>query len=237
MARLGGLGKGLGALIPAGEAGPTTPAATRRGSRSLPIDSIVAQPASAAGALRRGVAELSWRRRSARSACCSRSWCDRSSDGVRADRRRAAVACRSTGRPGDDPGGHPPDRRPRFGRAGAGREPAPPGSHPARRGGGVPTADRGLRVHPRAGGQSGRQEPLGGHQHAPADVAAAVDPAPAGRRTSVGRPCQGTARDARPRVPGAACTTSRAGGVVGAGRRGGGARPECRPVTSARCAR
>ena len=42
------------------------------------------------------------------------------------------------------------------------------GSHPARGGGGLPAADRGLRAHPRAGRRPGRQEPLGGHQHAAA---------------------------------------------------------------------
>ena len=42
------------------------------------------------------------------------------------------------------------DRRRQLGRAGAGREPPSPGSHPARGGGGLPAADRGLRADPRA---------------------------------------------------------------------------------------
>ena len=66
--------------------------------------------------------------------------------------RRAGLA--------DHPGPRPrraTDARAR--RAGAGREPPPRGPQPARGGGRLPAADRGLRPHPRAGGHPGRQEP------------------------------------------------------------------------------
>ena len=51
------------------------------------------------------------------------------------------------------------DRRPRPGRAGARREPPPPGPHRTRGGGRLPAADRGLRPDPRRGRHPGRQEP------------------------------------------------------------------------------
>ena len=91
-----------------------------------------------------------------------------------------------------------------LGRAGAGREPAPPGSHPARGGRRLPAADRGLRPHPRAGRQPGRQEPLGGHQHAAADVAAAgIQHLLADGRLSAGH-ARALLGHPRPRAPGAA---------------------------------
>ena len=185
MARRSGLGKGLSSLIPPGEA---TSAGERRGAGPdrHPDRRHHAQPASAARALRRGVAggadgvDPADRRAAAGAGAPGRV-----GQRLRADRRRASLAGRRPRRPGDDPGDRAPHRRPRRRRAGARREPPPPGPHAARGGGRLPAADRGLRAHPRAGRRPGRQEPLGDHQHAAPARPAAVDPAPAGRRPAV----------------------------------------------------
>ena len=90
------------------------------------------------------------------------------------------------------------------------------GSHPARGGRGVPAADRGLRAHPRGRRQAGRQEPLGGHQHAAPARPAAGGAAPARRRQAVGGPRPRAARHAGPRAAGAAGAPGRRRGLVGA---------------------
>ena len=163
MARLGGLGKGLGALIPS-EAGMVEGDVPRL--VDLPIDSIIPnqhQPrvhfdeeslAELAASIREiGVLQPVLVRPIGDAAyelvAGERRW--------RAARRAGLAVIPAIVRNTDDLG---------LGRAGAGREPAPPGPDTARGGRGLPAADRGLRPHPRAGGQPGRQEPLGGHQHA-----------------------------------------------------------------------
>ena len=72
-----------------------------------------------------------------------------------ADRRRAPVAGGPPGRARHHPGHRPGHRRPRLHRAGAGREPPPPGPDRPRGGGRLPAADRGLRPHPRGGRHAG----------------------------------------------------------------------------------
>ncbi len=115
------------------------------------------------------------------------------------------------------------DRRARRGRAGAGREPPPPGPHPARGGGGLPAADRGLRAHPRRGRHPGRQEPVAVTNTLRLFQLPPTHPAPPRRRPADRRPRPGPARHAGSRVPGGARQAGRRRGPVGPGGRGGGA--------------
>ena len=121
MARRGGLGKGLGALIPPGDRGSTATSAASRSSRSR---------RSRRTGTSRGT--TSTRRRSALLADSIREvgvlqpvLVRPVGDGVRADRGRAPLAGRPPGRPADHPGARPRDRRRRRARAGPGREPPP----------------------------------------------------------------------------------------------------------------
>ena len=71
--------------------------------------------------------------------------------------------------------------------AGDRRERPARGAEPARGGGGLPTAHRGLRADPRRRRDPGRQEPRHDHEHLAAAAAAAVDPAlPQGRHAAHG---------------------------------------------------
>ena len=91
---------------------------------------------------------------------------------IRADRRRAAVAGGPARRAADHARPRPDRlRRPQPG-AGAGGEPPPRGPQPAGGGRRLPAAGGRVRLHPRAGGRTGGQEPYGGHQHPPASPAA-----------------------------------------------------------------
>ena len=138
MARRSGLGKGLGSLIPQAD----TPAAVDGGGDRPVLAEIADRPTSCPnphqprvhfdeetlGELAASIAQIG----------VLQPILVRPVDGrLRADRGRAAVAGRPARRPDDDPGGRPHDRRRQRGRAGAGREPAPPGSHAARGGGGL----------------------------------------------------------------------------------------------------
>ena len=203
MTRRSGLGKGLSSLIPLAE-----PAGRSTADGDRPVLVEIPSPTSCPTRTSRGCTSTrrrspSWPRRSPSSACCSRSSCA-SVDGryqLIAGERRWRAAQRAG--LADRAGRRPHVRRRQRRRAGARREPPPPGPHPARGGRGLPAADRGLRAHPRRRRPAGRQEPLGGHQHAAPARAAAGGPAPAGRRQAVGRPRPGAARHARPRAPGA----------------------------------
>ena len=172
MARLGGLGKGLGALIPAGSQPTATRPTAPRLDRGSPVECDPAPTATSRACTSTRSRWPSSPPRSARSASCSRCSSGRSTGGYRADRRRAALAGRPPGRPAVIPAIVRDDRRSRLGRAGARREPASPGPDAARGGRRLPAAHRGLRSDPRAGGDPRRQEPLGGHQHPAPDVAA-----------------------------------------------------------------
>ena len=89
------------------------------------------------------------------------------------------------------------DRRHGRARARAGREPASPRSQSARRGGGLPTAHGRLRPDPGARCAARRSQPLGGRQHAaPVPTATVVTTNDRGRPAHR-RPCPGTAGNAR----------------------------------------
>ena len=234
MARRSGLGKGLSALIPtpSGTGGAT--AGGPAGADRDPGRRHRAQPAPAARALRRGVAgraggvDRTDRRAAAGPGASGRRTGYQLIAGERRWRaaRRAGLATIPADRPPTDD----VSRR----RAGAGREPPPPGPHPARGGGRLPAADRGLRAHPRASRRPGRQEPLGDHQHAAAArAAAAIQHLLADGKLSAGhaRALLGTPDRALQEQ------LARAGGrrgLVGAGGRGGGASAGRRPATGAR---
>ena len=95
-------------------------------------------------------------------------------------------------------------------------EPAPLPAQPARGGGGLRPAARGLRVHPRGAGRPDRPVPSADLQHHPAAPALARRPAPGRRRRAVGRPRPVAARRRGPRA---------AGPAGPAGRRRGHQRP------------
>ena len=202
MARRSGLGKGLGALIPTDE--PADVDGDDRTSQEIPVGAIEPNPHQPRAALRRGVPGRAGRldprdRRAAAGAGAARP-ATASFELIAGERRWRAA--KRAGLP-TIPAIVRDGRRPRLARAGAGREPPPPGPDAARGGGGLPAADRGLRPHPRAGGQPGRQEPLGGHQH----PAAASSCRPSvqqllAERQAQRRPRPGAARHARPRLPG-----------------------------------
>ena len=100
---------------------------------------------------------------------------------VRAHRRRASLAGGTAGRTAVHPGSGSDVRRDPESRTGSGGEPPSPGPQRAGRGGRLPAADRGVRLHPRAGGEAGGQEPDRGHQHPATPAAAGGRPASAGR--------------------------------------------------------
>ena len=90
------------------------------------------------------------------SACSSRSSCGPvRGRPLRAHRRRAALAGGPAGRAAQHPGPGQGARRHRLARAGRRREPPPRGPQPARGGGRLPAAHRGVRPHPRAGRRPG----------------------------------------------------------------------------------
>ena len=220
MARRGGLGKGLGALIPPGGTEGTARARaastssrwrrSRRTGSSRGTTSTRRPWALLADSIREvGVLQPVLVR-------------PVGDDELRAHRGGAALARRPPGRAPDHPRAGPRDRRRRRARAGAGREPPPRQPQPARGGRRLPAAHRGLRPHPRRRRGPGRPEPRHGHEHAAADAAPARDPevAPGGQALDGPRPRP--AGHARPLVPGAAGQARRRRGPLGAG--GGGAR-------------
>ena len=156
MARRSGLGKGLGALIPPATRPTSAPTARRR------CVEIAGRRRSRPTRTSRGC--TSTRRRSA-------SWPRRSrelgvlqpvlvralgDERLRADRRRAPLAGGQAGRAADHPGAScATTDDARLARAGAGREPPPRGPQPARGGGRLPAADRGLRASPTRRSPSG----------------------------------------------------------------------------------
>ena len=217
MTRRSGLGKGLSSLIPPAEAvdQPDQPSYVE-----VPIDEVVPNPfqprvhfdEDTLGELAASIAELGVlqpilvRRVDDRYQLIAgeRRW--------RAARRAGLTTV---------PAVRAHVRRRQRRRAGARREPPPRGPHPARGGGRVLAADRGLRADPRRGRPARRQEPLGGDQHAAPARPAARGAAPARRRQAVGRARPGAARHARPGAAGAAGPPGRRRGVVGAHGRGG----------------
>ena len=159
MARRSGLGKGLGALIPPDVVeGPTPAPACRRcrSARSSPTRTSRASTSTRRPSPR-------WPRRSARSGCSSRSSSASSSPDRyeliagerrwRAAKRAGLQTIPAIVRDVDDE---------LDARAGAGREPPPRGPQPARGGGRLPAAHRGLRPDPGGRRPPGRQEPGGG---------------------------------------------------------------------------
>ena len=197
MARRSGLGRGLGALIPTEVVDDRTVAARSR-SRSAPSDPTPTSPAThfdeeALAGLAASVPELG-----VLQPVLVRPLGE---DALRADRRRAPVAGRQAGRAADHPGASSATRRRLASRrAGPGREPAPPGPQPARGGGRLPAAHRGLRAHPRRAVDPGRQEPGGDHQH-PAAVPAAARRSSAWWPTASSPPATPGPCSARPTGP------------------------------------
>ena len=123
MARRSGLGKGLGALIPAGEAAPRSATTTDRRLVEIPVGRSSSPTRTSRASTSTRSRWPSWRRRSARSACCSRSSCARSRERYqliagerrwRAARRAGLAAVPAVVRVTDDV---------ELGRAGARREP------------------------------------------------------------------------------------------------------------------
>ena len=195
MARRGGLGKGLGALIPAGRRGAgrvggldEIPRGRRSGrtrtSRATHFDeealASLAESIREVGVLQpvlvRPIGDGSYELIAG-----ERRW--------RAARRVGLQTIPALVRETDDAVGA---------RARAGRERAPRRPQRARGGRRLPAAHRGLRAHPRRGRDPGRPEPRHGHEHA------APPPAPARRssvcvqrRLALDGPRPGAARDAR----------------------------------------
>ena len=199
MARRSGLGKGLSALIPSEATGETDSLL-----RVVPISHIrpnTFQPrshfdeeslASLAASIKEVgllqpvlVRDRSTRRRAMSSSRGERRW--------RAARRAGLQTIPVLGP-------EPPTTS--QSRAGVGREPAPRRPQRPRRGGGLPTADRRVRPHPRTGGHSGGEEPGGGHEHLAAPAVARRRAAGVGRGHDHRRARPGVAGHARPVAPG-----------------------------------
>ena len=219
MARKGGLGKGLGALIPPGGGEPSVSG----GFQELPVSAIKPnryQPREhfdeeALASLADSIREVG----------LLQPVLVRETEGgyelIAGERRLRA--CRRVGLQ-TIPVAGPLHRRRHRARAGARRERPPRGPQPARGGGRLPAADRGLLAQARRGGGPGRPQPGRDHEHAAPAPAAAHDPQAHPGRSAQGGPRPRPARDARPFVPGAARAPSRRRGAVGAVDRGGGAR-------------
>ena len=202
MARRGGLGKGLGALIPTG-------AAEGRRRRWLQRDPGRGDPSrtrTSRGSTSTRRRSARWPSRSARSACSSRSSCAPVGRRLRADRRRAPLARRPPGRPAD-----------RSRRSSATADDAAAleqalvenlqraGPQPARGGGRLPAADRGLRPHPRARWRTR----VGKSRATVTNTLRLLQLPPSIQRyvqdgAALDGPRPGAARHARPGVPGAA---------------------------------
>ena len=239
MTRRSGLGKGLSSLIPPADGGGRrSPTATaRRWSRSPSPTSCPTRTSRGSTSTRRRSA--SWPRRSPSSACCSRSSCAGSTERYqliagerrwRAARRAGLPTVPAVVRTSDDVSAVEQALVENLHRA---------GPHPARGGGGVPAADRGLRADPRRRRPARRQEPLGDHQHAaPARAAAGACStcSPTGScRPATPGPCSarrtGRCRSAWPaRRPARAgrCGRSRSACATGEWRRAAGARAAAR---------
>ena len=173
MARPGGLGRGLGALIPTGVVSND-----EVGLQDIPTVRHPAESATTARALRRGVARVA-RGVDPRGRCAPADPRPRRGRRIRADRRRAPLACGAPHRAPDHPCHRPHRGRRLDAPAGDRRERAARGAEPARGSRRVPAADRGLLAHPRRRRRSGRQEPHHHHEHVEASAAPARDPASA----------------------------------------------------------
>ena len=193
MARPGGLGKGLGALIPSGAAEHAAAGlATGPGLQELPIAAIRPNPyqprdrfdEEALGALADSIREVG---------LLQPVLVRPAGDGFEliAGERRWRAA-RRAGLAGD-PGDRARDRGSARARAGPGREPAARRPEPPGGGRGLSADDRGLLDDARAGRVDGREEPRRGDEHRPTAPAATVDSARPARRAAV----DGT----RPRAP------------------------------------
>ncbi len=157
---------------------------------------------------------------------------------VRADHGRASVARLPAGRPRHDPRDRARDRRRRHAPRRAAGEPPPLAAQPARGGGRLRPAARGLRLHPRGARPAHRPLAAADLQHAAAAEAVPCRPAPRRGRRPLGRarPCPPLRR--RRRSPGQARRPGHGGGHLRA--RAGGDRLAAAPRRSrlrASCAR
>ena len=225
--RRSGLGRGLSSLIPAEVGSAEAPAPGRPGAAGAAGGRHPAQPPPAPPGLRRGVAGVADRLGAGGRRAPAGARPPGRRRRLRAHRRRAAVAGRPSCGAAEHPGPGQAGRRHRLARAGRRREPPPRGSQPARRGGRLLPAHRGVPSHPRAGGRPGGQEP-GGHLEHPAPVPAPAGGAEARRRTASSAPATPRPCWARPIAPSSSTWPAR---TVGRGpdrprRRGGGPEPE-----------
>ena len=216
MARPGGLGRGLGALIPSG-----TVAEQAGGLADIPTSDIRPNPQQPARALRRGGTGLARRVDSRDRSAAAGARSRRGERRIRADRRRAPLAGRTSRRTTNHSRDHSGRRRCDDAAGRDRRERAAGRAQPARRGSGVPATHRGLLAYARRSCDPNRQEPSHDHEHVAAAPTSAEHPALRQGRIAPDGPRPGTFGDARPRVSRA---TRQAGGrrrPVGPRSRGG----------------
>ena len=155
--------------------------------REIPLEADQGQPEAAPSALRRGRARRAGTLHPRVRAHAADRGPRAGPRHLRAGHGRAAAAVPPSAPSGQDPRDRPADGRRGDAAGRAAGEHPPRAAQPARRGGRLPAAARGVRGHARRARVPHRAQPAGHHQHDPAAEAPPRRPAPGGGRRAVGR--------------------------------------------------